>query len=159
MIPGKKQMLKIISFIVIELCTITAFAQQLTVQSPNQKISVSLFSENNTEVGQWYLKASYNNNGKVSDAIPHIDLGLSRSDQDFSNQLKFFQAGKPILINEQYTAIHGKKSSCTNSANEVIVSFENPSKSKLNIIIRAYNDGIAFRYEFPEKERFVYNKR
>jgi len=55
------------------------------------------------------------------------------------------------LINEQYTALHGKKSVCTNSANEVIVSFENPSKAKLNIIIRAYNDGVAFRYEFPDK--------
>ena len=62
------------------------------------------------------------------------------------------KAGKPILINEQYTVLHGKKSVCRNSANEVIVSFENPSKAKLNIIIRAYNDGIAFRYEFPEKQ-------
>ena len=50
MTQRKSQMLKIISFIIIELCTITAFAQQLTVQSPNQKISLSLFSEN-TEAG------------------------------------------------------------------------------------------------------------
>ena len=39
-----------------------------------------------------------------------------------------------------------------NAANEVVVSFENPSKAKLNLIIRAYNDGITFRYEFPEKQ-------
>ena len=51
MTQRKSQMLKIISFIIIEPCTITAFAQQLSVQSPNQKISVSLFSENNTEAG------------------------------------------------------------------------------------------------------------
>ena len=88
---------------------------------------------------------------KSTEAIPRIDLGLSRSDQDFSKELKFLKAGKPLLINEQYTALHGKKSVCKNSANEVVVSFENPSKAKLNIIIRAYNDGIAFRYEFPEK--------
>jgi alpha-glucosidase len=52
----------------------------------------------------------------------------------------------------KYTSLHGKRSLSTNSANEVVVSFENPSKAKLNLIIRAYNDGVAFRYEFPEKE-------
>jgi len=84
--------------------------------------------------------------------IPRIDLGLSRSDQDFLNELKFLKAGKPALVNEQYTAIHGKRSQCSNSANEIVVSFENPGKAKMSLIIRAYNDGIAFRYEFPEKE-------
>jgi hypothetical protein len=48
--------------------------------------------------------------------------------------------------------LHGKKSNSSNSANEVIVYFENSGKAKLNLIIRAYNDGMAFQYEFPEKE-------
>ena len=128
------------------------FAQKLTFQSPTKKITVALFSGQNTDVGEWYIKASYDSSGKIIEAIPLIDVGLSRSDQDFFKELKFLKAGKSIFINEEYTALHGKKSVCKNSANEVVVSFENPSKAKLNIIIRAYNDGIAFRYEFPEKE-------
>src|SRR4029079_14373500 len=127
------------------------FGQRIVVQSPNQKVNASVFCRQNADVGEWYIKASYNNNGKITETIPRIDLGLSRSDQDFAKDLKFLKAGKPLLIKEQYTAIHGKRSACTNSANEVVVSFENPSKAKLNIIIRAYNNGIAFRYEFPEK--------
>jgi len=134
------------------LISSSTFAQKLTVQSPNQKINVALFCQQNTDAGEWYLKASYNNNGKISEAIPRIDLGLSRSDQDFTKELKFLKSGKPLLKNEEYTALHGKKSLFKNSANEIVVSFENPSKAKLNIIIRAYNDGIAFRYEFPEKQ-------
>jgi hypothetical protein len=146
---NKKQ--TIVIALLFLLSTHSAFAQKLTVQSPNQKINVSLFSSQNNDAGEWFLKASYTINGKLSEAMPRIDLGLSRSDQDFSKDLKFLKAGKPILINEQYTALHGKKSICKNSANEVVVSFENPSKAKLNVIIRAYNDGVAFRYEFPEK--------
>jgi len=66
--------------------------------------------------------------------------------------------GKPFLITEQYTVLHGKRANCHNLANESVVSFENPGKAKLNLVIRAYNDGIAFRYEFPEKEgSFVVN--
>jgi hypothetical protein len=127
------------------------FGQKAVVQSPNKKIVVELFNKQSNDLGEWYIKAAYNNNGKITEAVPQIDLGLLRSDQDFSKELKFLKAGKPFLINEKYTALHGKRSDCSNTGNEVIVSFENPSKAKLNIIIRAYNDGIAFRYEFPEK--------
>ncbi|WP_436484697.1 glycoside hydrolase family 97 catalytic domain-containing protein [Chitinophaga sp. ARDCPP14] len=142
----------VVSVVLFSLSSLSLFAQRTTVQSPDRKISVELFSVQNSDIGSWYIKASYHNNGKVSEVVPHIDLGLSRSDQDFSKELKFLKAGKPILIQEQYNALHGKKSVCTNAANEVMVSFENPSKAKLNIVIRAYNDGIAFRYEFPEKQ-------
>ncbi|MEO5944481.1 MAG: glycoside hydrolase family 97 catalytic domain-containing protein [Ferruginibacter sp.] len=131
---------------------LVVFSQKLTVQSPNQKIAVELFSDKNTNTGAWYLKVSYTDAGKNSEAIPHIDLGLSRSDQDFSKDLKFLKAGKQLLIKEQYEVVHGKKSLCSNEANEVVISFENPSKAKLNIIIRAYNDGVTFRYEFPESQ-------
>jgi alpha-glucosidase len=129
-----------------------AVSQIVSVTSPNNKINISLYCEQNKNVGAWYLRVNYTGNGKVSEVIPAIKLGLSRSDQDFSADLAFLKAGKPIVINENYTALHGKRSVCTNSANEVVVAFENPSKAKLNLIIRAYNDGVAFRYEFPEKE-------
>lgn len=142
----------VVSVVLFALSTCSAFAQKLTVQSPNQKIRVALFNSQNNDVGVWYLTTSYSDNVKTSVVVPRIDLGLSRSDQDFSRELKFLKAGKPLLISEQYTVPHGKKSVCSNSANEVTVSFENPSKAKLNIIIRAYNDGVTFRYEFPEKK-------
>lgn len=132
-------------------CSSIVFGQKAVIQSPDQKISVALFNRQSNDIGEWYIKASYNNNGKITEAIPSIDLGVSRSDQDFSKELKFLKAGKPLLVHEKYTAPIGKRSNCSNTGNEVIVSFENPSKAKLNLIIRVYNDGIAFRYEFPEK--------
>ena len=131
--------------------TLATFSQQATVQSPNKEISVALFREQNRETGNWYFRVYYSEEGKTSEIIPRIDLGISREDQDFSNELKFLKAGKLLLINEQYTMLHGKRSRCSNSANEMVIYFENPSKAKLNLIVRAYNDGIAFRYEFPEK--------
>ncbi|MGD0341680.1 MAG: glycoside hydrolase family 97 catalytic domain-containing protein [Bacteroidales bacterium] len=134
------------------LFTLAALPQKITVVSPNNKVSVALYNIQNKDVGEWFLKVNYLNNDKISIAIPRIQLGLLRSDQDFSKELKFLKAGKPLQVNDQYTALHGKRSKCSNSANETVVSFENPGKAKLNLIIRAYNDGVAFRYEFPEKE-------
>lgn len=142
----------------ILLCSLTAFSQKITVVSPNKKINVGIYNTKNGDNGEWYLKVSYMNGGKVSEAIPQISLGLSRADQDFSKELNYLKAGKNILIAENYTAVHGKRKLCSNSANETTVLFENPGKAKLNVIIRAYNDGVAFRYEFPEKTgSFVMN--
>jgi len=134
------------------LFTLTALPQKVTIVSPNQKISIALYNQQNQDVGEWYIKVNLNSNGNICEAIPRINLGLSRSDQDFSKELKFLKAGKPLMVTEQYFALHGKRSQCNNLANETVISFENPGKAKLNLIIRAYNDGVAFRYEFPEKE-------
>jgi alpha-glucosidase len=134
------------------LSTLTALPQKVTVVSPNQKIGIALYNQQNQDVGEWYIKVNFISNGNNCEAIPRINLGLSRSDQDFSKELKFLKAGKPLLVTEQYSALHGKRSQCNNLAYETVISFENPGKAKLNLIIRAYNDGVAFRYEFPEKE-------
>jgi len=145
-----KSTLALILFFIFGSCTL--FARQITIQSPNKKIGILLACRQKGNNGEWYMKVSFNNNGKESVVIPAIDLGLLREDQDFSKELKLLKAGNPLLINEQYTAVHGKKSICSNTANETVITFENRQKSKMNVIIRAYNDGITFRYEFPGKQ-------
>jgi hypothetical protein len=137
---------------ILFLSSTISFAQKATVTSPNQKITVSLVNKQNANEGEWFLKIDYANKSKINEIIPQIKLGFVRSDQDFSTNLKFLKVSKPLLINEQYTVLHGKKSQCSNSGNEITVNFDNQGKAKMNLIIRAYNDGVAFRYEFPEKE-------
>ena len=147
----KRLTMRLLFTVIILMIVYPIYSQQLTVSSPNKKIQVALTCRQSGTTGSWYLEANYSANGVAKPVIPQINLGLQRNDQDFLENLKFIKAGKPVQINEQYTALHGKRSQCSNSANEVTVSFENPSKAKMNLIIRAYNDGIAFRYEFPEK--------
>ena len=128
-----------------------AFGQKVSIRSPNNKVEAKLFNDSNDDFGSWYLRVNYINEKQTVEVIPRIELGLSRSDQDFSKELKFLKAAKPTLVSEQYTALHGKRNRCSNSANEIIVSFENSSKTKMNLIVRAYNNGVTFRYEYPEK--------
>lgn len=146
-------MIKKKTFITLLLLSVilSLSAQKATVVSPSQKIIVELFNTQGAEEGEWFLKVKISDKGKTSEVIPQIALGLDRNDQNFSKELKFLKAGKTLLINEEYTTIHGKRSQCSNSSNEVIVTFENSTKAKMNLFLRAYNDGVAFRYEFPEK--------
>ena len=123
-------------------------SQTVSIISPNRKVNVQLF---NQQSGNWYLKVNYKNGGKQTEVIPQIDLGLVCSEADFSKGLKFLKAGKSKSIQENYTMLHGKKTDCSNSGNEVVAFFENSGKAKVNLIIRAYNDGVAFCYELPGK--------
>ena len=138
-------------------CSLVVFSQ-VNLVSPNKKIAVTLSDKREASNSGWFMKITYSADGKTCDVLPEITMGLDRSDQVFAKELKLLKAGTPTLINETYTALHGKRSVRSNSANEVTVQFENPDKSKLNIIIRAYNDGVTFRYEFPDKKgNFVVN--
>ncbi len=145
-------MVKHLVWLLILLVPLSAKSQKGIVSSPNQKVKVELHNTENTDVGQWYLKVTYADNREASEVIPQIVLGLSRSDQDFFRELKLLGVGKARPVRESYNAIHGKRSQRSNSGNEIISSFENPGEAKLNVIIRAYNDGVVFRYEFPEKK-------
>jgi len=119
-----------------------ATAQRLSLESPNHHIVTHLYCTQGGDKGDWYLD--------LAGMIPKIPLGLVRSDQAFWDDLHFLKAGKPVAIDEQYSAIHGKRSLCRNKANEVTVSFENGKHSRLELTIRAYDDGLAFRYRFPD---------
>jgi len=142
---------KFLLFIFSLLGSAMVFSQKADVSSPNQKISIELHNRQGEKSGNWFLKVVYSSKGISKTVIPQIDLGLVCNTGDYSKNLRFLKTDKPRLITEQYTALHGKRSLCSNSANEIKVSFENQDRNELNLIIRAYNDGVTFRYEFPEK--------
>jgi len=145
-----------LKFVFIAVC-FTVFSQSLysqkaTLISPNKKNHVSLFNTvQNQNNGAWYLQISYIDSNKTSVIIPRIDLGLVTDTQDFSTGLAFIKSGKAKVIHEKYTTVHGKRSDCSNNANEISFTFKNSNNIKIDIIVRAYDDGIAFRYQFPEK--------
>nr|WP_315199272.1 glycoside hydrolase family 97 catalytic domain-containing protein [uncultured Flavobacterium sp.] len=143
---------KIILVLVVIFFPCFTWSQIIMLKSPNQKIEATLYAGNGNTKDEWYLKVSYYGDKNTSEILPKVNLGLSRSDQDFSKELTFLKASKPKMIKEHYELPFGKKLVRDNVANEVTISFENPNKAKLNLIIRAYNDGVTFRYEFPEKQ-------
>lgn len=97
-------------------------ANAANIYSPNGKISASL--EGKT------LKLNYNNK-HVIDIL--VDVTGSK-DTDFSLVSK---------ITADYQMLSGKRLHCKNEANEYRLE---------NLVLRLYNDGAAFRYEYNLKE-------
>lgn len=76
-------------------------------------------------------------------------LGIIMEDEDFSQNLKVEKISDPTIIEESYEMVQGKRRDRTYLAHEQTVELSNAAGSKMHIIFRVSNDGVAFRYFFP----------
>jgi len=127
---------------ILSLLSTTSFAQSVyTVTSPDKKIVLSCDMNSNTYSvtysGQMVLRPS--------------KLGVVRADEDFSKGLRTLAVSKPTLITDSYTMINAKRKQITYRATQRIMETATTNGKKMNIIFKVSDDGVAFRYEFPEE--------
>ena len=121
---------------------------KFTLQSPDKKITVTL-TNNEIVDGKSAVKLSYSISCNGKQAIQPSTLGIDRADQQFSENLEFVSASPVKRIDERYSLKAGKRLAIHNLANEQVFTFQNRNKEQVELIFRAYNDGVAFRYCFP----------
>ncbi len=124
-----------------------SFAQNWQVCSPDGKIRATIQLLGND--GSLRYTVDYSENILPQTVVESSKLGLTRTDQSFVQNLTF-ENSSTATIDENYLMLIGKKKQLRNNANELTLNFHNSNNAKLQIIFRAYNDGIAFRYRFPE---------
>jgi hypothetical protein len=84
--------------------------------------------------------------------LPRSPLGIERSDQGFVDGLRLTATGELQTIDETYPTPHGKRSVRRSWAKQQSFAFENPAGAKVQVTFRVANDGVAFRYEFSERD-------
>ena len=118
-------------------------AQEHSVTSPDGNIIVS-FSLENSSPGYSVTK-----NDRTILESSRLGIVL---DESYSGIFKIIDI-KMHEINETYETVWWKNKHVTNHANEMTIFLEEIGQKakKLNITFRAYDDGMAFRYEMPEQ--------
>lgn len=115
---------------------------QLT--SPNGKLKFSLTLEKEHPV--------YDIQYQKQVLVQNSPLSLVFDNGAFGEGLKI---NKPVFSTkeETYELIVGKSKTVHSLSKEVIIPLEETTTPfrKINLVVRAFNDGIAFRYEFPEQ--------
>jgi alpha-glucosidase len=148
----------VLRLLIAGACTMaasTSYAAAWDVQSPNGQIhlTVELAAPPGADYPQdkprLYYRVEHGAPAARSVVIPDSPLGLMLQGQDFVDGLAFVSADGPRKIDERYTAIHGKRRECHNQANALTLHFKNATGDPLELEIRAYNDGAAFRYALP----------
>lgn len=124
------------------LCAIASAAPVVT--SPNGQIAVSVETTNS---GALTYQVQYK--GKALLAASR--LGLDTAGQTAMGERVRIAAVRPGEIQETYSMPHGKANPLVNRANtaELMIEETDGLFRKFTLDVRAWNDGIAFRYRVP----------
>jgi len=127
--------------ILLLLTAIPAKAEEL--RSPNGRVELRVAA--NTQ-GQPSLALSFAGRELVGQSA--LGLGFERYETLSSRMARL---GSSTRSGEDRYALLGKTSSARDSYNELTVAFAETggAKRRLDIVFRAYDDGIAFRYRLP----------
>ena len=98
-----------------------------------------------TDKGLFY-RARLGNKAILQEAP--LGLRVSGDSGDFTGGLAFVKT-ESRTIDETYPMVSGKASRHVNRANETVLTFTNTQGARLELHVRAYDDGVAYRYCLP----------
>ncbi len=140
------------SFLMVMLMTVGILSCQMgekaaEVSSPSKDLKVE-FRLN--ELGAPAYQVWHKNQEVISNST----LGFDLKDQvAFKDGFKIVSVERNTL-NETWEMPWGEQREVINHYNELVINLQETKapNRKLNLIFRAYDDGLGFRYEFPEQE-------
>lgn len=121
-----------------------------TIQSPSKQITL------NFKLGD-KGKPTYSVTYKNKAVITQSNLGLFlKNGTDLASDFSI-EDTKTSTFNETWKPVLGEQSTIVNHYNELKVFLkQDGTNRKLNIIFKIYDEGVAFRYEFPKQANLNY---
>ncbi|TMM31508.1 glycoside hydrolase family 97 protein [Polaribacter aestuariivivens] len=117
------------------------------VSSPNENIKVNFHLN---EIGKFFYTITYKNKAIIDTSFVGFEL------TNAPNLTKGFIAKvrKPEEVSETWQMPWGEQLNVVNHYNEVLIELQERDslQRKINLVFRVFNDGVGFRYEFPEQE-------
>lgn len=138
------------NFLSLSLIFIMNMVYSQNIQSPSNKISVDFKL---SATGQ----PSYAVNYKNTPVILESALGIKLKDKAALDANFKIETSKNTTFNESWKPVLGEQSTIVNHYNELLVSLvQKETNIKMNIIFRVFDEGIAFRYDFPKQKDLNY---
>ncbi|WP_298223592.1 glycoside hydrolase family 97 protein [Flavobacterium sp.] len=126
------------------------FTNAQSVQSPSKAITLDF------KLGE-SGKPTYSVTYKNQPVILQSDLGVVMKNLGDLATNFTVEGSKITAFSENWKPVLGEQSSIKNQYNELTVSLiQAKTGRKINIIFRAFDEGIAFRYEFPKQKDLNY---
>lgn len=135
--------------VAISLNSCVLAADKWTVSSPDGSVAVSVQLANE---GRLCYEVTCHDKTIVASSA----LGIVRKDERFVDGLTFVSAGRTKASDETYTMLRGKRRICRDRANEQTLTFKNDNGAQVQLILRSYDDGVAFRYRFGGRSSRTY---
>jgi len=138
-------------FLMVLLASCKLSEQQWSMESPDHSLSLDILLKRTGSESRLY----YAIGREVADSlVPIMDpspLGLVCREHRFVEDLEFVSMEKHPDQEDSYTLVTGKRLEHTRNYNAYTLTFQNPQREQIALILRAYNDGVAFQYLLPGK--------
>lgn len=134
------------------LLCLTLSARSEVIHSPDGKLSVDFRI---TEEGS----ARYSIRRGDQEILRESKLGLVRKDADFSQKLKLSGPMEISKVQDHYEILNAKRKSNDYAANRAVIHLANSEGGKMDLLIQVSNDGVAYRYGFPEKSATIHQMK
>ncbi|MEQ3236315.1 glycoside hydrolase family 97 protein [Bacteroides cellulosilyticus] len=133
----------------IVLCCSFPHINAESIKSPNGNIQLIFSIDNGIPI--------YQINYKGQSIIKKSNLGLELKDQeDLLSDFKVMQTNSSTF-EEKWKPVWGEEEEIHNHYNELCIHLKQNSTNRfLNLRFRVYNEGVGFRYEFPEQKELTY---
>lgn len=142
-------MKKIVSFILVLSVIFGASAQEFQSPNGNFKMSFSLGNDG-TPMYQLFFK------NKEVIKKSKLGLELQKDKKSLVNDFKLVDT-KESTFNETWKTVWGEETQIQNHYNELAVRLkQNETDREIIIRFRLFNEGLGFRYEFPQQKNLIY---
>jgi hypothetical protein len=123
----------------------TAATADLTLTNEQGSLRFTLFVD---AAGPGY-RVDHLDKGVATPVLERSPLGLIRTDLALTNGLAFVSASSVAAVEDDYTLASGKQLKIHSRGVERTFALRNALGIRLDLTVRAYRDGIAFRYGLP----------
>lgn len=142
-------MKKIVSVILVLTAIFGASAQEFQSPNGNFKMSFSLGNDG-TPMYQLFFK------NKEVIKKSKLGLELQKDKKSLVNDFKVVDS-KESTFNETWKTVWGEETHIQNHYNELTVTLkQNETDREIIIRFRLFNEGLGFRYEFPQQKNLIY---
>jgi alpha-glucosidase len=131
------------SFVASALLLSTGFAVE-PLLSPDGKVAMEFDLRPTDGVGIYRVRHGF------EIALRDSQLGLVRDDADFSRGLKLLSSSPVTTVEDRYELLTGKRRQNVYRANRQVHHLATAAGQKIDVEFQVSNDGVAFRYVFPE---------
>ena len=139
------------SLILIIMCSCQQNPGSWKLESPDKQIRVEINLSDQGEAGKLHYTVSRLIEGSYVDIMDPSPLGIEREDTRFISGLEVENIQAREGVEDHYTLVSGKKLECSNTFNDIQITFKNQDKKRMVLDFRAYDHGLAFRYHFPDQ--------
>jgi alpha-glucosidase len=126
--------------------TVPAVTNWWSLGSPDGRCVISVSVDSNEDL-------SYEIRREGKPIILQSPLGVRRDDEAFDSGLALQEAGKVTSRREKYDLLAGVKPRVDHILNCRSLVFRNAHNARIALDLAASDEGVAFRYRFPEKAR------